>query len=362
MIRKHIGTLITLVGLMLAMVALAGCDLETGTTAESLGPTATATAAVVATETAVPAPEDTATTAPPTATDLPTNTPEPVPTNTPEPLPTDTQVPPTETPQQSAPTATAVATAVTEPSTIKPTPTVSADDGATPEASPTEAAAAPAGEEKPGQMVNGKWYDAYVPAATKKKQYYHYTCEFDAAWVVLKSNGIDATLEDQINIVGLDTSIEPYYEETKDGIFIYGGDILHSYSGDYKENFLARSTGVSMRRVFEHYGLRVTPVHTQDDLQAALRRGELVWIKTTADFKPGKDSTWVMPDGTTYQTVLGNDHAAVVMGYSERGALIRDVLGPTSTNWERPYEYEVPWPKFLAAWGQQQNDGLAVGR
>ena len=115
-------------------------------------------------------------------------------------------------------------------------------------------------------------------------------------------------------------------------------------------------------RIFEHYGLSVTPVHTREDMQAALRRGELVWIKTTADFKPGKPATWVMPDGSTYETVLGNDHAAVVMGYSERGALIRDVLGPTSTNENRLYEYEVPWPKFMAAWGQQQYDGLAVGK
>ena len=44
----------------------------------------------------------------------------------------------------------------------------------------------------------------------------------------------------------------------------------------------------------------------------------MVWIKTTADFKPGKPSTWIMPDGTRYKTVLGNDHAAVVMGYNDR--------------------------------------------
>jgi hypothetical protein len=201
-----------------------------------------------------------------------------------------------------------------------------------------------------------------VPAATKLHQYYHYTCEFDAAWVVLKSNGIDATLDDQIAIVGLDTSIEPYYQETENGIFIYGGDILHAYSGDYKKNFLARSTGMVIRQVFEHYGLNVTTVNTREDMQAALRRGELVWIKTTADFKPGKPATWVMPDGGTYETVLGNDHAAVVMGYSDRGALIRDVLGPTNTNENRKYEYEVAWPKFMAAWGQQQYDGLAVGK
>ena len=49
------------------------------------------------------------------------------------------------------------------------------------------------------------------------------------------------------------------------------------------------------------------------------------------------------------------------MGYNSDGALIRDVLGPTSTNWQRKYEYLVPWPKFLAAWASQSYDGLAVG-
>ena len=37
------------------------------------------------------------------------------------------------------------------------------------------------------------------------------------------------------------------------------------------------------------------------------------------------------------------------------------VLGPTSTNWERPYEYEVPWEQFLACWWAQGNDGQAIG-
>lgn len=212
------------------------------------------------------------------------------------------------------------------------------------------------------RVVDGKRYDAYVPAATKLHQYYHYTCEFDAAWVVLKTNGISVTLEDQIKIVGLDKSIEPRWEEHTDGVVIYGGDIFSAYSGDYTKNFLARSTGIVIKKIFEHYGLHVTPVNSQESMEAALRRDQLVWIKTTADFKPGRPAKWITPDGRTYDTVLGNDHAAVVMGYSERGALIRDVLGPTSTNLKRTYEYEVPWPKFMAAWAQQQYDGLAVGK
>jgi hypothetical protein len=85
-----------------------------------------------------------------------------------------------------------------------------------------------------------------------------------------------------------------------------------------------------------------------------------VWIKTTVDFKPWTPVTWVMPDGSTTQGVLGNDHALVVMGFNEDVVVIRDPLGPTSTGRQRPYEYEVPWKKFMAAWGAQQYDGLAV--
>jgi hypothetical protein len=58
--------------------------------------------------------------------------------------------------------------------------------------------------------------------------------------------------------------------------------------------------------------------------------------------------------------VLGNDHAVVVMGFNAESVVIRDVLGPTSSNWQRPYEYEVDWPTFLAAWEAQEFDGLAV--
>jgi hypothetical protein len=209
-------------------------------------------------------------------------------------------------------------------------------------------------------VVDRAGYAAYIPAAMKSRQFSHYSCEFDAAWVVLKTYGFDPTVEELINIIGVDHSVEPRWEETSKGIFIYGGDIRHYYSGDYLTNFLGRSSGQAMSKVFTHYGLRVTPVHDKASLQAALRGGSLVWIKTTADFKPGAPATWVMPDGSTYQTVLGNDHAVVVMGYNATGALIRDVLGPTKTNWNRPYEYLVPWAKFLAAWKQQSYDGLAV--
>ncbi|HMA33030.1 MAG TPA: C39 family peptidase, partial [Chloroflexia bacterium] len=262
------------------------------------------------------------------------------------------------------------ATNTPPPPAARPTPpappTAVADRPSAVPASPTQVPVPTAGPPVPATIVGGHpvvdgiVLDAYVPAATKLHQYYHYTCEFDAAWVVLKTYGIDATLDEMVAIIGLDHSGEPRWEETKTGVMIYGGDITQAYSGDYTKDFLARSTGLAMRKVFAHYGLGVTPVHTQGALEAALRRGELVWIKTTADFLPGRPATWVMPDGRTWQTVLGNDHAAVVMGYNADGAYIRDVLGPTSTNRARTYQYLVPWDRFLAAWASQSWDGLAV--
>ncbi len=208
--------------------------------------------------------------------------------------------------------------------------------------------------------VNGVVYDAYIQAAQKQHQNYHFTCEFDAAWVVLKTYGFDVPLDEMISIVGVDTSTEPTWAETSKGVFIYGGDIKHAYSGDYATNFLARTTGNAMIPLFTHYGLKVTPVHTKAAIEQAVKAGSLVWMKATADFKPGRPATWVLPDGSTWQTVLGNDHAVVVMGYNSQGAVIRDVLGPTSTNDQREYEYLVPWTQFLQIFASQSNDGLAV--
>jgi hypothetical protein len=210
-------------------------------------------------------------------------------------------------------------------------------------------------------VVNGRTYDAYSAVPLKKGQWFHYTCEFDAAWMVLKKYGFDVGLAEQVEIVGLADGPEPYYKQTRNGVMIYGGDIFTAYSGNYKKNFLARSTGMAMRKLFEHYGLKVTAVNDRAGLEAALLRGEPVWIKTTVDFKPWVDATWVLPDGSTYATVLGNDHALVVVGFNENGVAIRDQLGPTSTNWNRKFDYDVPWAKFLSAWGAQQSDGLAVG-
>ena len=117
-----------------------------------------------------------------------------------------------------------------------------------------------------------------------------------------------------------------------------------------------------MAQVFASYGLDATPVSDRAGVEAALRRGELVWMKTTVDFKSWRPAVWIMPDGRRYDTVLGNDHAVVVMGFNADGVVIRDVLGPTSSNRQRPYEYTVDWDTFKRVWAAQSLDGLAVGR
>jgi hypothetical protein len=211
-------------------------------------------------------------------------------------------------------------------------------------------------------LINGVAYDAYIAAAIKESQAYQYSCEFDAAWVILNTYGIAASVDDLIGLIPHDGSIEPYYVETAAGFEIYGGDIASAYSGDYTANFLARSTGGAMAQVFASYGLDATPVSDRAGVEAALRRGELVWMKTTVDFKPWRAAVWISPDGSRHQTVLGNDHAVVVMGFNAEGVVIRDVLGPTSSNRQRPYEYTVDWDTFMRVWAAQSLDGLAVGR
>lgn len=204
-------------------------------------------------------------------------------------------------------------------------------------------------------------YDVYIPTASKTGPFFAYTCEFDASWAVLKTFGIDATLDEQLAAIRIDTRVEPYHQETAEGFIIYGGDITTSYSGDYATNFLARTTGPGMQRVFTHFGLRATQVGTRERVEEQLRAGRLVWIKITVDFKDWVPVTWITPEGVKVEGVLGNDHAMVVIGYNKDVVVIRDVLGPTSTNWERPYEFEVSWDRFLECWAAQNNDGLAVG-
>jgi hypothetical protein len=207
---------------------------------------------------------------------------------------------------------------------------------------------------------DGRYYDAYVPAASKEGQFYHYTCEFDAAWVVLATFGYDVGFDEQLAIVGHDTTMEPYYEATADGFVIYGGDITTDFCGNYHDNLLARTTGQAMMPIFEQYPLDASFVNSREGIQQTLDQGGLVWMKATADFLPWEPTTWITPSGQELPTVLGNDHAVVAMGYNEFGPVIRDVLGPTSSNWERPYEYDVPWETFMGVFNAQGADGIGV--
>jgi hypothetical protein len=204
-------------------------------------------------------------------------------------------------------------------------------------------------------------YTAYVPCASKTGPFYHYTCEFDSSWAILKTFGIDAMLDEQLQLIPIDTRLEPYYVWTDSGVLIYGGDITSAYSGDYTSNFLCRTTSPVMRMVFQHYGLYTKVIGTQQRIKNHLDRGRLIWIKITVDFKDWTPATWITPEGEQIQVVLSNDHAMIVMGYNDDVVVIRDVLGPTDTNWNRQYEVEVPWDRFMACWGAQGNDGLSVG-
>jgi hypothetical protein len=224
-----------------------------------------------------------------------------------------------------------------------------------------QARAQPIVENFPPPVRDPSEYTVYIPTASKAGPFFIYTCEFDAAWAVLKTLGIESTLEDQLAAITFDRRIEPYYQWREDGVFIYGGDITTSYSGDYTWNFLCRTTGNGMRPVFEQYGLKVSHVSTRNRIERYLQRGRLIWIKTTVDFKDWTPATWITPEGKQLELVLSNDHAMVVIGYNDSVVVIRDILGPTDTNWNRAYEFEVPWDRFMACFTANGADGLAVG-
>ena len=140
-------------------------------------------------------------------------------------------------------------------------------------------------------------------------------------------------LEERVAITGIDQRVERRIEEeTAHGTVIHGADSTRAYSGDYTRSFLARTTGAAMRKVFEHYERDVTPVATRGEGEAALDASALVWLKTMAGFLEWQPITWVTPDDMKLPRVLGNDHAAVGMGYNEEVVVIRDALGPTTAN------------------------------
>ena len=77
----------------------------------------------------------------------------------------------------------------------------------------------------------------------------------------------DVGFDEQIGIVGHDTSIEPWYEMGPNGWVIYGGDILTQFSGNYHDNLLARTTGQAMMPIFEEYNLRASHVRDRQGIQ-----------------------------------------------------------------------------------------------
>ncbi len=220
----------------------------------------------------------------------------------------------------------------------------------------------PVGQVAASQIADQGWYwDAYLQMPIKEGQDFHFTCEFDSAWIILKAYGMDVPLEEQLELVGKDESLEPYFEETLDGFHIYGGDVHNFYCGHINENLLARARCNAMRKVFEAKGLGVTVTPDRISIEAALLRGEPVFFKSTVDMMPWRPAVWHANTGENWPVVLSNDHALVVMGFNADDVIIRDPLGPTTTNWERPWQWKTTWTRFLEVLAAQGNDAIAIG-
>lgn len=209
--------------------------------------------------------------------------------------------------------------------------------------------------------ADGTPWAAYIQVPIKKGQDFHYTCEFDSAWILLKAYGVEMGLDEQLALVGHDLSIEPYWEETATSITVFGGDIAEMYSGDYRENILARARTSAVRKVFDGVDLTVTETPDRASIERALLAGQPIFFKSTVDFLDWRAATWICPDGDEYPVVLTNDHALIVMGFNERDVIIRDPLGPTTTNEIRPWQYTVSWERYLDVIAAQGNDAIAVG-
>lgn len=210
-------------------------------------------------------------------------------------------------------------------------------------------------------MIDGRAWNSYIQLPIKEGQDFSYTCEFDSSWIILQAYGAPMTLQEQLNVVGHDVSIEPWWDETPSQIWVYGGDIAEMYSGDYVNNLLARARTSAVRKVFEAVDLVVTPTPDRASTEAALLLGQPVFFKSTVDFLDWDDAIWVCPDGDEFPVVLTNDHALVVMGHNESDVVIRDPLGPTTTNEIRPWQYRVSWERYLQVIAAQGSDAIAVG-
>lgn len=208
--------------------------------------------------------------------------------------------------------------------------------------------------------VDGIQYTAFVQVPIKRGQDLHYTCEFDTAWSIMMAYGIDAPLQAQLDAVGFDNPFEPYWEDLGDLVMIYGGDIGEFFCGDLDNNLVAKAKGSAMAKAFEAHGLVATPVRDRPAIEQSINMGYPVFFKSTVDFLEWRPALWNTPAGKQYQVVFSNDHALAVIGYNDTDVMIRDPLGPTSTNERRPYQYRVSWERFLQVFAAQENDGLAV--
>jgi hypothetical protein len=208
--------------------------------------------------------------------------------------------------------------------------------------------------------ADGILWTSMVQVPIKRGQWFHYTCEFDSAWSCMAAYDIDAGLDAQVEAVGIDNRVTPYWEETASGIMVYGGDIGEHFSGELDSNLMSRATANAMRKAFDAHDIATEPIQDRAGIEASLNAGYPVFFKSTVDFLDWRPATWNSPEGYTYPVVFSNDHALTVIAYNDDEVVIRDPLGPTSTNANRPYQYRVKWDRFLQVFASQGNDGLAV--
>jgi len=218
----------------------------------------------------------------------------------------------------------------------------------------------PASEVEPISAASMTW-DAYIQLPIKEGQDFHYTCEFDSSAILLEAGGHPMDLQQQLDIVGQDLSVEPYWEETPSEITVYGGNIAEMYSGDYKENILARARTSAVRKVFDAVGMPVASTPDRPSIEEALLAGLPVYFKSTVDFLSWRAATWVTPEGEEYPVVLTNDHALIVMGFNDTHVIIRDPRGPTTTNTTGPWQYHVTCERYLEVIAAEGNDAISVG-
>lgn len=210
-------------------------------------------------------------------------------------------------------------------------------------------------------VADDRVWDAYIQLPIKEGQDYHFTCEFDSAWIILMAYGFDVPLEEQLRVVGKDESVEPWWEDNGDGTFeVYGGDVNNYFCGDIETNLMARARCNAMRKVFEAKGLGVSVTPDRKLIEEALLRGEPVFFKSTVDMLPWRPATWHTPGGETYEVAFSNDHALTVMGFNADEVIVRDPLGPTTTNYTRPWQWRTSWDRFIEVLGSQGNDAIAI--